>query len=378
MNRRHFIQTAVAALPTGSFALGTAAPLRRFLESAPLPLDYLAGLFRQRDLVLLAEDHAVLQVLRFVGSLVPTLYAAGVRVLGMEFGAAEQQQRLDALVTAEQYDEAAARDMMFFYNVGWAYREYTDIYRQVWNFNRGLPRGAKPFRILNLSYRFDWSAFSGPRTPESMARVFHRGPPSRFRAERVEREVIGRGEKALLLIGLPHAYTRFSAPAYAYNADDFCARDDQALGNRLHRLAPGRVGNVLVHLPLPALPGRKPWLVLPAQGAIERTMQSIERKQAGFDLADSPAGQVLDESAHALCRPDLGIGEVFDGCIYLGPVRELQGCTVDERFFDGRRWEDVRTQVPDPDWRGALPDMSAFMAQVRAYVDLGRRYDGVR
>src|SRR5699024_1485833 len=102
--------------------------------------------------------------------LIPKLYKAGVYNLGMEFGASENQETLDSLLTAPSYDKEIAREVMYSYNVGWAYQEYQDIYQAAWKFNENLPEGKKPFRILNLSYQYDWSNFNHDdvRTPNNM------------------------------------------------------------------------------------------------------------------------------------------------------------------------------------------------------------------
>jgi uncharacterized iron-regulated protein len=131
------------------------------------PTDYILGKFSTYDVVLLGEDHAIKEDLDFIIDLIPSLYKAGVYNLGMEFGASEMQSKLDSLLNAKIYDEESARDMMYFYNVGWAYKEYTDIYWSVWKFNKSLPVNAKKFKILNLSYQYNWSAYKSARTLEN-------------------------------------------------------------------------------------------------------------------------------------------------------------------------------------------------------------------
>lgn len=90
----------------------------------------------------------------------------------MEFGASEDQPELDRLINSEQYDEMEARRLMFNYNVKWAYKEYADIYKAAWKLNKSLPMDARKFRILNLSYIYNWDGFSGMRTPKTLKRYF--------------------------------------------------------------------------------------------------------------------------------------------------------------------------------------------------------------
>ncbi len=93
------------------------------------PQHYVLNKFTKADVILLAEDHRVKENLDFLGSLIPQLYKEGIFTIGMEFGACEDQKLLDSLVTAETYDENLARQLMFNYNPGWAFKEYMDIYK---------------------------------------------------------------------------------------------------------------------------------------------------------------------------------------------------------------------------------------------------------
>ncbi|MBL8268343.1 MAG: hypothetical protein JNL55_18245, partial [Steroidobacter sp.] len=184
------------SLPAGASAPLSderAAELARYVAAhASEPEAYVVSKFDRHDIVFLAEDHAIKHNLLLTQRLIPLLYKAGVYTFGMEFGASEDQAELDRLITANRYDEATARRLMFNYNVGWAYREYMDIYRAAWQLNRSLPAGAHKFRVLNLSYRYDWSAYHGNRTPTTFARVHHRGNPEIYRADMVRREILAK------------------------------------------------------------------------------------------------------------------------------------------------------------------------------------------
>ena len=85
-----------------SIPLSTLDDCARYLRDQwRTPEQHVLDAFARRDVVLLAEDHAIRHNLLLVGRLVPLLPAAGVFTLGMEFGASEDQAALDALTTAE-------------------------------------------------------------------------------------------------------------------------------------------------------------------------------------------------------------------------------------------------------------------------------------
>ena len=104
------------------------------------PDKYLLSKFDDADVILLAEDHAVKENLLFIHHLIPQLYRRGIRLLGMEFGAAEDQSLLDSLLVAPEFNESVAREIMRNYNVMWPVKEYMEVYRAAWKLNRSFAR----------------------------------------------------------------------------------------------------------------------------------------------------------------------------------------------------------------------------------------------
>lgn len=352
------------------------------VRGARSPADYLISRFDTADVVLVGEDHAIAQDLAFVASLVPKLHAAGITNLVMEFGAAEDQAALDRLLTAPTYDAASARKLMFHYNVMWSWKEYRNLYETVWSFNHALRPGERPFRIINMSYVYDWSGFTGIRTPETMKRVFWRGAVDRFRADVISREVLDRGEKALVLTGTVHAFTRFSTPQTQSDADGFCEPTANSLGNRLFRTYGARVTNVMFHQSLPALPGQTRAFEQPGGGAVERIMNLNGNRPIGFDLRGTPMGAIHDYSYYALCDRDLTLGDLFDGYLFLVPFSDARAATPDPSFIDQTNIGQVMSQFPDPDWSNrpatvaqAKADLVEMARKINSrYAELARRF----
>lgn len=342
------------------------------------PADYLLRKFSTADLVLLGEDHAIAQTLAFVRALIPELHRSGVRHLVMEFGAHEDQRELDRLLTAPAYDADALRALMFRYNSAWSWVEYRELYEAAWRFNRSRPAGAPPFRIVNMSYAYRWQAFSAPRTPEVMRRVFWRGTIDGFRADTIEDEILRGGGKALVLTGTPHAFSRYAMPRMDDNSEDFCGFDGNWLGNRLLRRHPGRVVSVLVHQPFPNLPGGRPAYVQPAQGAVERIMARMGNVPQGFDLRDGIMGTLPDRSLYAMCDEDFTLSDFFDGYVFLAPIRELRPATPDLNFVDQANIGQALASYPDPDWKAPPKDLAGFQAHLADMAEQIRlRYQAV-
>lgn len=341
------------------------------------PKAYIIEKFRTNDVVLLGEDHGVQQNLLFVQSLIPDLYAHGVYHIGMEFGASEDQALLDSLVNAPAYDEDAARKIMFNYNVAWAFTEYRDIYKQAWEFNRTLPPHAKKFRIINLSYHYHWEGFEAPRTPENMARVFHKGTTDKYRADLIEQEILSRGEKILALVGTPHAYTGYASGQLQFNNDNFCSYDSNWLGNRLLRNHPGKVFSILLHQPFPNKYNRQPALLSPAHGRIEAALTTLGNKPLGFDLASAPSEALEDDSYYSICYPGFSLVQFFDGYLFLEPFSALRSCTIDEDFITKENINQALKESPDPDWHGRQHSLEEFKSFVRGKASIEKRYAAV-
>lgn len=345
-------------------------------KNSKSPSEYLISKFGKHDLVLLGEDHGIKDHLDFVKNLIPDLYKAGVTNLCMEFGSFEMQSQLDSLLSADEYNEQFARDMMFFYNVGWAYKEYTDIYKEVWKLNKSLSAGERKFRIVNLSYQYDWSEFASPRTPENMSRVFYRGTPDYFRTNIIEKEVIAKNEKALIYMGLVHVFTKYGMPVLKMNNDDFCDYDTGFVGNRLYRKYPDKVFNIMFHLPFESKDKPNSYWISPANGAIEVIMAKNNNKPVGFDLKNTSLGRLPDNSFFSLCHSDFRLEDFFDGYIFIKPFKDLTGCTMDPLYFKGRQWQDIKRQMPDPDWHTA-ENVEDYYKQISSYVDIKKRYSEV-
>lgn len=334
-------------------------------NNAVSPQAYVIEKFKTHDVVLLGEHHLVKQNLQFVTQLIPELYRNGIYAIGMEFGAQEDQQVLDSLVLAPTYDEQTARQIMFHYNVTWGYQEYIDVYKAAWKFNHTLPASARKFRILNLSYVFQWKGFDGKRHQASMSKVFPKGTVDKFRAQVIEREILKSDDKILALVGTPHAYTRYGSPYYSFNADGFCAFDKSWLGNRLYARHTDKVFNILLHQPfIKEVDGQYLW-VSPAKGSIEAIMAQNQHKQVGFDLLRSPLGQLSDDSQHALCYPDFKLDQFFDGYIYLAPLKKLEGCTPIDDFVNEENIQHAIEQFPDPDWHTPVTNLEEMQAFIK-------------
>jgi len=361
-----FFVIIFSSISFGSFAQTINQAMTDYLSThGKNPEEYVFGKFEKYDVIFLAEEHIVKQNLEFVQGLIPGLYHHGIYNLGMEFGAAENQAALDSLINAPEYNEKIAQKLMFNYNVAWAFREYIDIYKAAWEFNQTLPGNTPKFRVINLSYRYNWQAFDGHRTPETMKKVFYKGTADKFRAERIEETIFDKTQKMLALVGTPHAYTRYATPQFNYNSDNFCMYDDNWLGNRLYKKYPDKIFSIMLHQAFTIQENGIFESVSPANGNMEILMKENNFIPVGFDLINSPIGTLADSSSFSLCYNNFTLEQLFDGYIFLKPLNKLKACTVIEDFVNESNIEEALRNFPDPDWH---PDIKNLKT-VRAFIE---------
>lgn len=338
------------------------------------PQNYVLDKFTNADVILLAEDHRVKENLVFLGMLIPQLYKKGIYTIGMEFGAYEDQILLDSLVTAETYNENLARQLMFNYNTGWAFKEYMDIYKFAWKFNKTLKKNERKFKILNLSYKFNWKSFSGQRTPENMKRVFYNGNTEVFRFNIIEKEIIKRKEKILILTGDIHAFTKYKFPYYDYTSPNFVRFDANYFGNIIYDKYPTKVFSILLHKPFFNYPNKKPLLISPANGEIEKIMNILSNQPIGFDLNNTPLGQLSDSSYYSMGYSSFKLSDLYDGYIFLKPIKNLSSCTIDTLFLNDTNWQQAIQNIPDPDWRPKPNNLPEYWKQIYDFADIVKQY----
>jgi hypothetical protein len=344
------------------------------------PEQYIIDKFRNHDIVFLSEDHAVKHNLVLAQTMIPLLYAAGVYNFGMEFGASEDQERLDSLVTAPAYDETVARKIMFNYNVGWAIKEYMDIYKAAWNLNKTLPRNARKFRIINLSYKFNWNSCNldviGIKTPETVSKIFYKGGTEEYRAMIVKNLIIDKKEKILILTGGLHAFTKYQQPEYDYYEPNFYHLLDRTFGNLVYKMSPKKVFTILLHYPFQSKTGS--YNVRPANGMIDNVMQNFQDKRVGFDLLNTPFGALRDTSFFSIGHLDFKLSDMADGYIYQKAFEDYEGCTFDDQFFTGTDWMEVLKQYPDQDIRQKPKNLDEYKRQICNMLNVNERYKKVK
>jgi len=210
-----------------------------------------------------------------------------------------------------------------------------------------------------------------------MKKVFYKGNTEAYRFGIVEKEIIAKQEKILILTGDIHAFTRYRFPVYDFVGEDFVRLENGYFGNLLYAKYPQKVYTILLHKPFMNLPDTKPNLVSPANGAIEAIMQKLNNEAAGFDLVNTPLGKLRDYSYYSLGHKNLTLEDIADGYVFLKPIKKLSGCDIDTAFLTEKNWEQALENVADPDWRSRPASLEEYWQQILEYADVPKIYSEV-
>jgi hypothetical protein len=334
------------------------------------PTDYVVGSFGSHDVVFLGEVHRVKHDVLFVQALFEPLYRAGIRTFATEFARREDQNRIDSLLAAPEWDERLARAIVFDQFVEWGYQEYVNLFRAAWDLNHELEPRAPRFRVLGVNDSPDWSQVRTRRDLDDdaiKAKVW-RGGGERHWAD-VILNAVGTGEKVLVYSGIHHAFTGFRHPiVIGGKRVNF---EDRRMGNYVFRALGKRAMTVFLHAPWPGVNGMDDKWGYPADGYIDALMLSLPSgpRAVGFDLVESPFDSLqVRNTLYANGYDDFRLSTFCDGWIYTKPISAYQGVTPIRDWINTENVARARLQTPNPDWREYTP--AQFNAKIARGADL--------
>jgi len=315
------------------------------------PEEYVLSAFGNHDIVFIGEFFKIRQNVELVTGLVPRLYAAGVRNLGIEYALSDDQQDIDALVTAPAWDEAKARRITFDWLVTWGYQEYIDLYKAAWQANSGRPAGARPFRVVGLNVRQHWESLRSDadvNDPKAIAHIFADGIPDAHMAQVIDGMFVKKGEKALIYCGTQHIFTRYRSREYETNAAAMKLSETRRAGRIVHDTIGARAFAISLHAPWPDK-SRRNGMAFPADGAIDALIAALapDKKSGGWNTAGTPIGALpVTTSAYAAGETRLRVADLFDGYVIQGPIAEYTMVTPIRDFVRPQDAERAATEFP--------------------------------
>ncbi|VGO17925.1 hypothetical protein PDESU_06527 [Pontiella desulfatans] len=309
-------------------------------ESGKPPIQYVVEKFKHHDVVIVGESHEIREVCEFYADLMDPIYhQAGVRYFAMEVLKHKNTHLANQLVTGETYDEELVmnlfRDCV---QPTWAFQEYMDILKAIWQVNRALPSGAEPFKVIGLDVDADISLYvRGQNPPELAANTEALENRDEFMADTLAREVIEKGGKALVQIGANHSFTHYRQPVIR---DGQVVREWARFGYILHESYGEKIFQVVLHMTQLNSAGTKSRQTL--GGLLNKVFAHNENRALGFDVYGSPFAHLRDRKSYYFAHQDTVVfSDMARGYVFLKPLRELHRMTWANGFVSEDNFERV-------------------------------------
>lgn len=297
------------------------------------PEDYVIETFETHDYVFISELHRLKHDVEFIVNLIPRLYENDIYYLGFEFGNYEDQYLVDSLLAKPRFDRELAKKIIFNFLPEFGYTEYIDIFKAAWEVNHSQDTKNKKFRIINLSAKYDPCKKGGPWVDIV---------PDKYMADVVFEEIVGKKEKALIYCGMHHSFTKFHMPMYDPAKDTLYGYDSKRLGNIVYDSLMNRTFLITLHEPWISVKNLNQ-LVKPVNGKIDSVMNIFNNKPVGFDVINSPFGELTsDDSYYQNGYPNFTLKQFCDGYIFLKPIKEYERTTWEKGFIDESNIEALR------------------------------------
>jgi uncharacterized RDD family membrane protein YckC len=298
-------------------------------EKGQRPSAYIVESASTHDLTIIGEGlHGVKPFLDLVIGIIPHLYQkAGVTCIALEACPSFNNRALDRLVTSPEFDEDLALQIARSENWQlYGYEEYWEILRSVWRLNQTLPNGQKRMRVVGLDVEFElpswalmglgddglantpvWEKLRILRLVDDIPRVAKR---DELMAATVEREILDRGERGVVLIGANHAYLRYGWPGRI--VDGKAVAERRRMGYMLHQRHGDRVYQILLyHSQLRH--------IFPA--CWEDVMSGRDDSPVGFDVDGSPFENLRSGFEH---QAGVHFADVTPGVVFLADSSTLE------------------------------------------------------
>lgn len=313
---------------------GTKNSLANFLiENWETPENYIVKKFDTHDYIILGEYHRIKHDVDLMVRLIPKLYEKGINNFAIEFGAYPYQHLVDSLLSLPHFDRKLARSIMFKSQSDWAFKEYIDIYEAAWKVNKTTSGNAPKFRIINLAPPFD--------PCKSGKEMFGGHDYDRCMADIVINELVSKNQKALIAAGSHHSFTKYHQPYYIFEENKLDGFTTSRMGNILYDTLANRTFNIFLHAPWVSDQGFDKTTVAPVNGMIDSIMRLFDDKNVGFDVYNSPFGNLpASDTYYAFGYPDFSLKMFCDGYIYQKHFKDYESMNIEEDFINSENMND--------------------------------------
>jgi len=307
-------------------------------ENWETPENYIVKKFGKHDYIIIGETHRIKHDVELIVGLVPELYKNGIYHLAVEFGEYSYQHLVDSLLNLPHFDRKLARTIVFKSGADWAFKEYIDIYEAAWKVNQSVDSDEPKFKIINISPLYD-------PCKEGIAR-FGGHDYDRYMADVILNELVSSDKKALIYAGAHHAFTKYHQPVYDFEKNELYKLEKTRMGNILYDRLKDRVFNIYLHASWISNQSYSKNHVPPVNGVIDSIMKLFKKKSVGFDVSNSPFGDLpATDTYYAIGYPDFSLKMFCDGYIFQKHYEDYESVTMEKDFINSENMNEFKSYM---------------------------------
>jgi hypothetical protein len=229
---------------------------------------------------------------------------------------------LEELINAPNYNEEAVLQFARESDPDWNSKEHWEIIKTVWKLNRSLRSGSEKMYFIGLPNEVDPETYITFKTkpkdsPEVQELLSEEGLKyDTSMAQQVEKEILQKGRKGLVFVGLGHDWTQYQYPLEVTFGIDF-----RPMGSRLKERFGDRIFSVRTQCSADP-------------SFIDQVMKHRNHASIGFNMQASPFANILVPVGKG--APDVPWSRLAGGSIYLGPRASFHSNTTIKGYVTNR------------------------------------------
>lgn len=312
-------------------------------KNAQSPQDYALQMAAMHQITLFGETHENATNLHFFNQLIePLYYRTGTRVIAMEVIPASMNKKVETLINGNEYDSTLALEIARSQSWKmWGFKEYWDVLKTVWSLNHSLSKGAERMRVVGIDDDLNmvnisllgiskddskgkppfWEKFRFFSAINDLPNVIYR---DNLMARNVEKEIIDKNQKAVILIGFNHTMINYTGSALK---EKKIVAVNPRFGVLLSQKYKDKFFQVELYQKLDLLEDNSV-----CKNSIDIFIDSVFRKRGyeptGFTIAASPFEKIRDSCSFYWSQvPSSCYGDIAQGLIFLKPLSVKNKCT---------------------------------------------------
>ncbi|KGE71600.1 hypothetical protein DC28_10000 [Spirochaeta lutea] len=326
--------------------------------------DFLIDALQTHDVVYLSELGGLKEEPLFLAQTLPqAVDQGGADVLGVYFLLAEDQDAIDALLSAPEFDQEKAKELLFNRLPLWGYQEYLEVLKAGWVVRQRESARAQSFRILGLNIRQNYSEISSEddmKDPAKVRTILEPGIPDLAMADTLTGYLEDHPDSTVLAYTTrEQAMPEVDLRMYTEQMEGLGYPDQYQFARILHRRGYRDVAHITFHSPWPTnnTQNRSQY---PAEGTVDAALDIL---LSDATIPDLPVAVPVSGTAFAEVEITdtiyaYGFGEDEQGTLYFGDMADafiilqrlnrLHGATPIPHFVTAENFDQAKETFPGP------------------------------